>query len=144
MLILVCEPLTPSQPSNITAISEKMKEYTTTVNTIWSYQVPFELLVSRRYPCAEIVYFDVHSLLTDIYYNPSAYLAAPANATGFVDQCNADGSVCNKIGSIDAFMWYDELHPSQGTDRVIAREFINVVEGNSSYATYWRAVGGEY
>jgi hypothetical protein len=39
--------------------------------------------------------------------------------------------------SPDSFMWYDELHPSEQTDRVIAREFVDVVKGNSKWATYW-------
>jgi hypothetical protein len=34
-------------------------------------------------------------------------------------------------------MWYDELHPSEQTDRVIAREFVDVVKGKSKWATYW-------
>jgi hypothetical protein len=34
-------------------------------------------------------------------------------------------------------MWYDELHPSEQTDRVIAREFVDVVKGGSKWATYW-------
>lgn len=34
-------------------------------------------------------------------------------------------------------MWYDELHPSERTDQVIAKEFAKVVKGLSSYATYW-------
>lgn len=32
---------------------------------------------------------------------------------------------------------YDELHPTQQTERVIAREFVDVVEGSSKWATYW-------
>jgi hypothetical protein len=35
-------------------------------------------------------------------------------------------------------MWYDELHPSEQTDKAIAREFVNVVKGASKYATYWQ------
>jgi hypothetical protein len=34
-------------------------------------------------------------------------------------------------------MWYDELHLSEQTDRIIAREFVGVVEGGSKWATYW-------
>lgn len=35
-------------------------------------------------------------------------------------------------------MWYDELHPSEQTDRVIAREFLEVIKGKSKWATYWK------
>lgn len=41
------------------------------------------------------------------------------------------------MGSKDGYMWYDELHPSEQVDRVIGREFVEVVEGRSKYAAYW-------
>jgi phospholipase/lecithinase/hemolysin len=89
-----------------------MMEYTTSVNAIWSYQVPFELHIARRYPSAEMVIFDVHGLMTDIYNNPATYLttSAPLNVTGFDQLCSATG--CTIIGALDSFMWFDELHPS--------------------------------
>lgn len=34
-------------------------------------------------------------------------------------------------------MWYDALHPSEQTDRVIAANFVEVVKGTSKWATYW-------
>ncbi len=40
--------------------------------------------------------------------------------------------------SLDHFLWFDELHPSERADQVIAREFVNVVKGTSKYATYWK------
>lgn len=116
-----------------------MKEYTTTVNSVFSYRVPYELLVAHRYPGANIAIFDVHSLLTDIYNNPNQYLASPANVTGQYFLCDAaTGNTCTKekLG-LDHFMWYDELHPSNKTDEVIAKEFVKVVEGGSKYAAYW-------
>jgi len=114
-----------------------MKEDTTSVNTVWSYQVPFEVLIARRYPGAEMVIFDVHRLMTDIYNNPAACSATymPLNVTGFDQHCSA--SNCTTVGAVDSFMWFDELHPSERTDQTIAREFIKVVEGNSTYTTYW-------
>lgn len=71
--------------------------------------------------------------LTDIYNNPSNYLngTAPLDVTSYV---NLNGTV---NASPDSFIWYDELHPSEQTDRVIAREFVDVVKGNSKWATYW-------
>jgi len=116
-----------------------MMEYTTSVNTIWSYQVPFELHIARRYPGAEIIIFDVYmySLMTGIYNNPAAYstTSIPLNVTGFDQHCFTTG--CTTIGAVDSFMWFDRLHPSERTDQIIATEFIKVVEGNSTYATYW-------
>lgn len=118
-----------------------MLEYTATVNQIWDFQVPYEFQIVHRYPDAEIAIFDVHTLMTEIYYNPSTYLngTAPANSTGFYYHCDDSGKNCYdyEAGSLDSFMWYDELHKSNRTDQIIANEFIQVVEGNSKYATYW-------
>lgn len=34
-------------------------------------------------------------------------------------------------------MWYDELHPSEQTDRIIAKEFVGLLDGMSKYASYF-------
>lgn len=77
--------------------------------------------------------------MTDIYNDPSQYLngTAPLSATGYVHHCNTTGGDCTTNKSPDSYMWYDELHPSEQTERVIAKEFVNVVEGSSQWATYW-------
>lgn len=38
---------------------------------------------------------------------------------------------------LDHFLWFDELHPSQRTDEIIAHEFLGIVRGGSRYVTYW-------
>lgn len=84
--------------------------------------------------------YDVNSLITDIYNNPTEYLASPANVTGQFSLCDVDNStICYNTSdlSLAHFLWYDELHPSQTTDEIIAHEFANVVKGTSNYATYW-------
>lgn len=77
--------------------------------------------------------------MTDIHSNPSAYLngTAPLNVNGYVNHCNTTGGDCEASPNPDSYLWYDELHPSEQTERVIAREFVNVVEGSSQWATYW-------
>ena len=83
-------------------------------------------------------FFLTSSQFNDIYTNPTKYLngtAAP-NVTSSVLQCFSDNT-CIKSTSPDSFEWYDELHPSEQSDRIVAREFLNVVAGNSSYATYF-------
>lgn len=153
----------PDKPSNHTQVADIMHDHVTTVNSVYKYQTPFELLVAKRYPGAEFTLFDVWSLMSDIYDNPTAYLngSAPANVTGFDKHCNLNGTVCvneYRGASPDSFMWYDELHPrcvtpfemsicanadmtgsyfSEQTDRIIARNFVDVLTGNSSYATYY-------
>jgi phospholipase/lecithinase/hemolysin len=124
-----------------------MEEYTLATNQIWKYQVPYEVVIAQRYPGASIAIFDVHTLLTNIYYNPSDYLngTSPLNTTGYYRHCNVNGTDCvNADESLDSFLWYDELHPTNRTDQVIASEFINVVNGNSTYATYWQGGGVGY
>ena len=66
--------------------------------------------------------------------------SAPANVTGFERHCNLNGTVCADFEggeSSDSFLWFDELHPSEQTDRIIAMNFVDVLNGNSSYATYY-------
>ncbi|CAG8972463.1 hypothetical protein HYALB_00001152 [Hymenoscyphus albidus] len=126
-------------PSNTSEISGKMKEYTKLVNDIFNYRTPFEILVQKRYPDASIAVFDVNTLMTDIYYNPTQYFAAPANVTGQYELCeDGSGNHCvNSNGTLDQYFWHDELHPALLTDDAIAKEFAKVVEGTSVYAKYW-------
>jgi hypothetical protein len=38
----------------------------------------------------------------------------------------------------DSFLWYDELHPSEQTDRVLAREITDVVKnGSKKWTRYY-------
>lgn len=106
----------PDMPANKTQIADVMHEYVTTINNVYKYQTPFELLVAKRYPGAEFALFDVWQLMSDVYDNPAIYLngSAPANMTGFDHHCNLNGTVCvDEYGgkSPDSFLWYDELHP---------------------------------
>jgi phospholipase/lecithinase/hemolysin len=77
--------------------------------------------------------------LTDIHNNPSAYLngTAPLVVNGYSHHCNLSGADCVASASPDSYEFYDELHPSQQTDRIIARTFVDVVKGGSKWATYW-------
>jgi phospholipase/lecithinase/hemolysin len=77
--------------------------------------------------------------MTDIYNNPSQYLngTAPLNVHGFAHRCNVTGGDCVTSPSPDSFLWWDELHPTEQTERVIAKNFVDVVKGISKYATYY-------
>lgn len=136
----------PTKPSNHTQIAETMHEYTSTVNSVFRYQTAFELLVAHRYPDAHFALFDTYSLLSDVYDAPTLYLngsgvgGAGQSVWGYDYHCNVNQTVCVKQDNgtnPDGFMWYDELHPSEQTDRVIARNFIQVLNGTSKYATYY-------
>lgn len=129
----------PTKPSNLTEISGRMMEQVVTVNAIYEYRTPFAARVAREFEGASLAVYDVHGLFTDIYYNPSEYLngSAPLNVTGVVHRCDATGANCYTSDSPDSFMWYDDLHLSEQTARVVARNFVDVVKGMSKWATYW-------
>ncbi|KAF7198339.1 Acetylesterase [Pseudocercospora fuligena] len=130
----------PDKPSNITEISYRMEEQVVTVNRIYDFQTPFEVLIKKSMPEAKVVVMDMHGLISDIYHNPSSYLngTAPLNVTGYVNShCNATGQACMPDPNPDSFLWYDALHPSEQTDRIIAREFVGVVQGGSRWGMYW-------
>jgi phospholipase/lecithinase/hemolysin len=75
---------------------------------------------------------------TAIYTQPSNFLngTAPPNVQSWVNQCDVQGNNCNEQQSPDSYLWYDELHPSEQTDRIVAREFAKVVNGESAFAEY--------
>ncbi|MCJ1407074.1 hypothetical protein MMC19_001144 [Ptychographa xylographoides] len=131
----------PDKPANHTAISEQMAEYATTVDAVYKYRIPYEVQLANRYPGANFAMFDVYSLIMDIFNNPTEYLngSAPANVTGFQYHCDLTGMNCVDTApdSPDSFLFYDELHPSEQTDRIIAKNFVDVLNGNSTYATYY-------
>jgi phospholipase/lecithinase/hemolysin len=129
----------PDKGSNITEISWRMYETVATVNEVYAYRTPFVAEISKAYPGIKIANFDVNSLMTDMWMNPSAYLngTAPLNVTGTVNQCDVQGQNCMKAASPDSYLWFDDLHPSEQTDRIVAREFVGVVGGASKWATYW-------
>ncbi|KAK9779668.1 hypothetical protein SCAR479_03275 [Seiridium cardinale] len=128
--------------TNITHSSEKMREYSTLANAVYEYRLPYEVEIVKRYPGSWFALFDVHSLFENIRSSPSSYLngTAPLNVTGWVAACK--NSTCPDLAARDSYMWYDELHPSEQTDRVVAREFVNAVLGQSNWTTYWGETAG--
>lgn len=146
----------PQKPENQTAISEQVKEYVTTANNVFKYQMPYEVHLANRYPAAHMALFDTYSFVRilanchpsstnpiqflELYNNPSKYLngtGAPLTVTDFENHCDLNHQNCKRTDSPDSFMWFDELHPSEQTDRNLAREFVKVLDGNSGFATYY-------
>jgi phospholipase/lecithinase/hemolysin len=70
-----------------------------------------------------------------MYQDPKAYFngTEPANVMGSVLTCGKDGK-CVQSSSPDAYLWFDELHPSEQASRLLAEEFVKVVAGTSQYA----------
>ncbi|KAH6844794.1 carbohydrate esterase family 16 protein [Chaetomium sp. MPI-CAGE-AT-0009] len=122
---------------NSTAVAQKIREYTTSVNTMYKYGVPFQVALERRWPRATVDIFDVHSLFLDIFSEPAKYLDAPYNTTGYYRHCDwSKPNPCvDQLGSLDSFMWFDALHPSNITSSVVAKNFLEVVAGKSKYGT---------
>ncbi|KAE8393090.1 hypothetical protein BDV23DRAFT_180970 [Aspergillus alliaceus] len=128
----------PDKPDNQTLINYRIWEQVANANEIFKYKTPFEVLVADRYPGAGVAVMDMYGLLSDIYYNPEEWFGRiGANVTGFVKHCNSEGEDCVHLQDEETFMWFDELHPSDTTDRFIAEEFVKVVNGESRWATYW-------
>ncbi|KIW91152.1 uncharacterized protein Z519_08047 [Cladophialophora bantiana CBS 173.52] len=109
-----------NKTANHTEIAYTVQQFTTTVNNIFKYQTPYELLVAKRYAGAHFALFDTHALITDIYNNPSKYL----NGTGVIkggecvwgyeNHCSVDQKTCVKRQNgtnSDGYLWFDELHP---------------------------------
>ncbi|KAF2877391.1 hypothetical protein BDV95DRAFT_625295 [Massariosphaeria phaeospora] len=132
----------PNKPANITETHYRMREAVATVNAIFRYRTPFHVAVDGRWgPDVQVADFDVSALMADIWGNPAAYLngSAPLDVTGVINKCDAQGGNCVEVERErrDSYMWFDELHPSEQTSRVVAREFVGVLEGRSKWARYW-------
>ncbi|KAL0933164.1 acetyl esterase [Colletotrichum truncatum] len=121
---------------NTTEYQYKMLEYTTSANTMFDYGAPFHLLVKKRWPGASFSIFDAHKLLSDIHAEPAKYLDSPANVTGVYRVCDPVTRACvDSSESKASFLWFDELHPSERADEIVAKHFVDVVNGNSAYGT---------
>jgi phospholipase/lecithinase/hemolysin len=131
---------------NATHWNLEMKQMTRAGNTLVSLMLK-ELAPSL--PEAHIGVFDSNALFGDILQNPTTYL----NGTGPVElrqpvkscvyEANADITTAKPTCSLassshaDNHVWYDELHPSEQVNRIIAKEVVKVVKGEKSRWTQW-------
>ncbi|KAJ6459418.1 GDSL lipase/acylhydrolase [Mycena vulgaris] len=96
-------------------------------------------------PGSHIAIFDSHSLIQDMFDHPALYLngTAPFNVTGCWDSCVAPLGGGNLVCTVahgtdrDSYLWADELHPSEQTDRIVAREIALTLEGKGSQWATW-------
>ncbi|KAF8233875.1 GDSL lipase/acylhydrolase [Tricholoma matsutake] len=97
---------------------------------------------------ANLALFDSYGLFDDMYKNPAQYLngTAPLNVTGAVNSCvytlnqnTSTPGVCTLVNgtAADSYLWYDELHPTEQADRIVAREFAATIEGKGSRWATW-------
>ncbi|KAH8092197.1 GDSL lipase/esterase [Cristinia sonorae] len=134
-------------PRNTTEWSVGMTELTQSGNEIAKLMLQ---ALPRSLPGAHIGLFDSHALFTEMLAHPQLFLngTAPLNITGAVRSCvfpeGADTSN-NSLASctiatgtdVDSFLWFDELHPSEQADRVVAREVAAAIHRQSSKFTTW-------
>jgi phospholipase/lecithinase/hemolysin len=108
----------PNKPTPKIAaeIENKILQFTSSVNTMFEYGVPFQLLIQKRWPGASISIFDTNTLLRDIFNNPADYLEAPADSSGIYNVWDPVAGVDNKSTlPLASFMWHDPLHPAERT-----------------------------
>ncbi|KAL1606009.1 hypothetical protein SLS59_003133 [Nothophoma quercina] len=130
----------PANGRNQTDVHYRMQNTVAALNDVYEYRTPFVAQISKKYPGAHFANYNVNGLMTDIHSNPSQYLngTAPLNVTGTSKQCaTISGQNCTVNPSPDSFEWYDALHPSEQTSRIVAREFVNVLGGKGKWGTYW-------
>ncbi|KAJ3054200.1 hypothetical protein HK097_002423 [Rhizophlyctis rosea] len=120
---------------NLTLATVRMKELVYSANEIYKYQIKD---LAKELKGAKIAQFDSFGLISDILNKPKQYLAAPYNATGYSWHCQPGN--CGESYTLDkkdGYAWYDELHPSERTSRVIADEIAKTIAGKSKWATYY-------
>ncbi|PFH51606.1 carbohydrate esterase family 16 protein [Amanita thiersii Skay4041] len=130
---------------NTTEWSVFMKEMVLTGNEL--ARVMLTALPSEL-PHSHIALFDSHSLFNDIVDRPALYLngTAPLNTTGAVLSCvyqvnepTSDPGACTLVNGSDrdSYAWFDELHPSEQADRVVAHEIAKTINGEESQWVTW-------
>lgn len=130
----------PANGRNQTDIHYRMQNTVAALNDVYEYRTPFVAQISKKYPGAKFANYNVNGLMTDIHSNPAQYLngTAPLNVTGTSKTCAViSGQNCTINASPDSFEWFDTLHPSEQTSRIIAKEFVNVINGKGKWAAYW-------
>ncbi|EPS38112.1 hypothetical protein H072_8120 [Dactylellina haptotyla CBS 200.50] len=123
---------------NTTAISQKMGTHVRSANQIFKYQLP---ALADSLNGAKVAQVDAYSIFQDIYAHPENYLDAPYNTTGWASHCDTWAACQSWTNTVepnpDAYLWWDELHPSVKTSTAVAKEFVKALRKESTFATYY-------
>ncbi|KAK7688808.1 hypothetical protein QCA50_008348 [Cerrena zonata] len=130
---------------NTTAWSLEMAELVNAGNTMARLMLK-EL--TPTLPGAHVGLFDSYALFSDIIVHPGNYLngTAPLNVTDAINACVFDvdeptngPSFCTTATGTDkdSFLWWDEIHPSEQADRVVAREITDAIKRKSDKWSTW-------
>ncbi|KAF8688392.1 GDSL-like Lipase/Acylhydrolase, partial [Rhizoctonia solani] len=111
------------------------------------YALRTKYIAPSQFLGARIGLFDSFGLFNDIYNNPWKYLVGPDyNVKDAINACRyPEGSselICvNQPPEVhDSFLWWDEIHPSEQTNRVIARHLLAALKGTSPFVSWYGSV----
>ncbi|KZV83679.1 hypothetical protein EXIGLDRAFT_728066 [Exidia glandulosa HHB12029] len=79
--------------------------------------------------------FDTYSLFNDIHTHPSSYLngSLPPDVNNYVTR-NKSRPVNADVR--DSFMWWDQNHPSEQTNRIVARRVADGMAGSTEWVSW--------
>ncbi|KAG8808540.1 hypothetical protein FRC18_004990 [Serendipita sp. 400] len=132
-----------SIPNNTTQVSLFMESEVKTGNAMGKMMLQ-DLAPSLK--GAHLGIFDSYGLIDDIITYPARYLngTAPFNITSSANACpyppyGSTPLYCTVVTGtdVDSFVWYDELHPSEQTHRILAREMASVMKGKKTKWVTW-------
>ncbi|KAI0340169.1 hypothetical protein BDW22DRAFT_445718 [Trametopsis cervina] len=125
-------------PHNTTEWNIAIKQSIAAYNELVSLYL--QNLAHTELPGAHIGLFSSYGLFEDIHDHPQKYLngTAPFNVTGCVHSCPVGVDCTTAEGTErDSFMWYDEVHPSEQTHRVIAKILSDAITRKSEQWINW-------
>ncbi|KIP05085.1 carbohydrate esterase family 16 protein [Phlebiopsis gigantea 11061_1 CR5-6] len=103
-------------------------------------------LLAPTLPGAHIGLFDSYQLFTDMLNNPTEFLTGTPNIKTPIHSCvfqlnesTTDPGTCTDAPADvqSSFLWWDELHPSEQTDRNIAKNIAPAIQRTSEKYTTW-------
>ncbi|KZV94258.1 hypothetical protein EXIGLDRAFT_767319 [Exidia glandulosa HHB12029] len=88
---------------------------------------------ASTYPDLSVGIFDTYSLFNDIHDHPTSYL----NGSVSPDVSNYVVMDRSRPADVqDSFMWWDPFHPSEQTNRIIARRVAVGMQGNTQWLSW--------
>ncbi|KAH8823572.1 GDSL lipase/acylhydrolase [Flagelloscypha sp. PMI_526] len=130
-------------PKNSTSWAVTMEELVRSGNKLTNLMLN-DLVATL--PGAHVALFDSYTLYQDMYQNPANYLngTLPLNVTGAINSCvyelNSQENTCTIVppgDGRDSYLWWDELHPSEQANRIVAQNVAEVIKGKKNKFTKW-------
>ncbi|KAG9126861.1 hypothetical protein FRC07_001646 [Ceratobasidium sp. 392] len=135
-----------SSPHNQTEWSILMAELVRSGNELQALRTKY--VAPSQFPGARFGLFDSYGLFKDIYEKPASYLVGPSyNVTEVINACKYPYGnstlvcVTQPPAVRDSYLWWDELHPSEQANRVVAREILKALNGRGPFVSCERDEG---